>query len=191
MTASLALLAALLVSADDPKAEALRREVARHQGAWAVTSFVREGKASPKELVDSIVRVVEGDHVVWKRDGKSFAGTTVALDPSKDPATIDVTPDGGPSRGERVLGIYQLDGDALTICMADPGRDRPRAFEAPEGSKQTLMTFRRDRKPPRRVRETRRASPRGDGGASHPPDEGRPSFSALASINRRPLALSW
>jgi uncharacterized protein (TIGR03067 family) len=143
VTAPLALLAALLVPADDPEAEALRREVARHQGAWAVTSFVREGKASPKELVASIVRVVEGDHVVWKRDGKSFAGTAVALDPSKDPATIDVIPDGGPSRGERVLGIYKLDGDTLTICMADPGRDRPRAFEAPEGSKQTLMTFRR------------------------------------------------
>jgi uncharacterized protein (TIGR03067 family) len=142
VTTTLSLLAALLAPADD-KADALRREVARHQGTWAVTSFVRDGKASPKELTDSIVRVVEGDHVVWKRDGKRFAGTAVVLDPSKAPRTIDVLPDGGPARGERVLGIYKLDGDTLTICMADAGQPRPLAFEAPNGSKQTLMTFRR------------------------------------------------
>lgn len=143
MTTTLALLAAVLSAADDPKAADRAREVARHQGTWAVTAFIRAGKESPQDLVDSITREVEGDHVVWKRDGKSFAGTTVELDPTKTPATIDVIPDGGPRRGERVLGIYTLDGDTLTICMADAGGSRPRSFEAPAGSKLTLMKFRR------------------------------------------------
>jgi uncharacterized protein (TIGR03067 family) len=124
--------------ADDPKAE---RE--RHQGTWQARSFVSDGVAAPADLVGSIVRVVEGDHVVWKRNGKSFAGTTVELDPSRTPRTLDVIPDGGPMRGERVLGIYRLDGDELTVCMAAPGRDRPKTFEAKSGSGQTLMTFRR------------------------------------------------
>jgi uncharacterized protein (TIGR03067 family) len=132
LTTLLALLAALLTPAD--KADALRREVARHQSTWAVTSFVRNGKVSPKEPTDTIVGVVEGDHVVWKLDGKSFAGTTSVLDPSKSPRTIDVIPDGGPARGERVLGIYKLDREILTICMADAGQPRPSAFEAPRGA---------------------------------------------------------
>jgi uncharacterized protein (TIGR03067 family) len=132
-----------LATADEPKDAALARETARHQGTWQVVSFVREGKESPKELVDSIVRVVEGNHVVWKRDGKSFAGTTVELDPARDPKTIDVIPDGGKTRGEHVLGIYTLDGDTLVICMADAGGQRPTSFEAAAGSKRTLMRFRR------------------------------------------------
>lgn len=143
MTHAIVLLTALLISAGDPKADSLKREVERHQGTWAITSFIRAGKESPKELVDSIVRVVEGDHVVWKRLGKSFAGTTVELDPSKTPQTIDVLPDGGRARGERVLGIYQLDGATLVICMADPGKERPKTFEAPAGSKLTLFRCRR------------------------------------------------
>lgn len=138
-------LALVLPLADDAKA-ANDAEVARHQGTWAVTKFVREGQESPADLVESIVRIVEGDHVVWKRDGKSFAGTKVELDPKGEPKTIDVLPDGGPSFGKRILGIYKLDGDELTICMAEADKPRPKEFRAEAGSGLTLMTFRR--KPP-------------------------------------------
>ena len=77
--------------------------------------------------------------------GKSFAGTTVELDPRKDPKSIDVIPDGGPSRGKRVLGIYKLDGDRLMICMAAPDASRPETFRADNGSGCTLTTFRREK----------------------------------------------
>lgn len=137
------MLLAVPVSAGDSQTDDLKREIERHQGTWAVTSFVRDGKESARDLVDSIVRIVKGDHVVWKRDGKSFAGTTVELDPSQTPKTIDVIPDGGRARGERVLGIYQLDADSLVICMADAGKERPKSFEAPAGGKLTLIKFQR------------------------------------------------
>ena len=55
-------------------------------------------------------------------------------------------PDGGPSRGKHVLGIYRLESDKLTLCMADPGQPRPREFKAEKGSRQTLMIFRRLRR---------------------------------------------
>jgi len=126
---------------DDPATA----ERARHQGTWAVVSLVREGQAASADIVGSIRRVVEEDHVVWRRDGKNFAGTKFEVDPSKTPRAIDLIPDGGPARDRRVLGIYRLDGDDLTICVADPGGPRPSAFEAGTGSKQTLQTFRRVR----------------------------------------------
>ena len=125
---------------DDPD---LQAELARHQGTWEVVSFLREGNEAPKEIAAAITRVVEGDHVVWYRDGKPFAGTTVVLDPSRTPKAIDVIPDGGPQRGKAVLGIYRLDGDELTICMAAPDAPRPKTFSADKGTGQTLMTFRR------------------------------------------------
>ena len=71
--------------------------------------------------------------MVWKRDGKSFAGTTVVLDPGREPEAIDVLPDGGPSRGKRVWGIYKIEKDTLTLCMADADQPRPREFKAEKG----------------------------------------------------------
>lgn len=127
-----------------PDREALKHEQGRHQGTWAVVSFHRDGQETPREITASIKRIVKDDHVVWTRAGKSFAGTTVVLDPTREPKTIDVLPDGGPSRDKRVLGIYRLEGDRLTICMADPDQPRPREFKAEKGSKCTLMTFRRE-----------------------------------------------
>jgi uncharacterized protein (TIGR03067 family) len=124
------------------------RERERHQGTWRVTSFVSDGAEAPPEVAGKMSRVVEGDHVVWKRDGNSFAGTTVELDPARDPKALDVIPDGGKLKGKRVLGIYKLDGDTLTICMAAPDQDRPTVFEAGKGSQRTLMTFKREQPRP-------------------------------------------
>jgi uncharacterized protein (TIGR03067 family) len=124
---------------------ALGAELARQQGVWRTSTSIYNGQEASAETVRSITRTVEKDHVVWKRDGKSFAGTRIVLDPSRDPKAIDVIPDGGPNRDERVLGIYKLEGDRLTICMAAPGKPRPSEFKAEKGNGCTLRTFVREK----------------------------------------------
>jgi uncharacterized protein (TIGR03067 family) len=133
----------LTAAGAQPPAGDIGTELTRHQGVWAVTSFVREGKEAPQDVAHAIVREVKGDHVVWKRDGKNFAGTTVVLDPKAVPHAIDVIPDGGPARDQHVLGIYRLEGDTLTICMADADRPRPTRFEAPPERHQGELAPRR------------------------------------------------
>jgi uncharacterized protein (TIGR03067 family) len=133
-----------VASADD---QAANQELERHQGTWTATSSIYDGQEAPEAIVRSITRTVEKDHVVWKRDGKSFAGTRIELDPSRDPRSIDVIPDGGKDRGERVLGIYKLEDDRLTICMAAPGQPRPKEFKAEKRSGYTLRTFTREKAP--------------------------------------------
>ncbi len=133
---TLALLAALQTSPTKPDPE-----LEKHQGVWKVLGFVREGNDTPKDLLTEMERVVEGDHVVWRRQGKNFAGTTMILDPKADPKTIDLIPDGGRSRGKVVKGIYRWDGDRFVLCNGDPDAPRPTEFSAPKGSRRTLMTF--------------------------------------------------
>lgn len=128
-----------VIYADD----AVHEELKRHQGIWMVTSSTFDGHQAPKEIAGTIRRVVVDDHVVWERNGKRFAGTKIELDATRDPHTINVIPDGGKNRGERVLGIYKLESDRLTICMAAPGQRRPNEFNAEKGSGWTLQTFQR------------------------------------------------
>jgi uncharacterized protein (TIGR03067 family) len=134
---------ALTIRAQEPAS----REIEKHQGTWLASSFRRDGQETPQEIVRTITRTVVKDHVVWKRNGKSFAGTAMVLDPKQSPRAIDVIADGGPFRGKRVLGIYRLDKDRLTICMADADQPRPKDFTAEKGSRQTLMTFTREKPP--------------------------------------------
>lgn len=84
-------------------------ELSRHQGTWSVERSVRNGKEGPPEVMKEIVRIVDGDRVIWKRDGKSFAATTFELDAEAEPKRIDLIPEGGPNRGDRVLGIYRFE----------------------------------------------------------------------------------
>lgn len=123
---------------------ASQRALDRQQGVWRAVSSVREGQAGPPEVIATITRRVEGNHVTWSRDGKTFAGSTIELRPDAIPAAIDVLPDGGAARGERVLGIYRLEGDTLTIAMADAGAPRPTSFESAPGVRVTVQTFRRE-----------------------------------------------
>jgi uncharacterized protein (TIGR03067 family) len=125
--------------------EPASREIDKHQGIWLASSFRRDGQETPQEIVRTITRTVVNDHVVWKRNGKSFAGTSMVLDAAHNPKSIDVIADGGPTRGKRVLGIYRLDNNRLTICMADADQPRPRDFTAEKGSRQTLMIFTREK----------------------------------------------
>jgi uncharacterized protein (TIGR03067 family) len=141
----LAILAASLCATGLADDDAVKKELKRHQGTWIATSSTFDGQKAPEDIVHSIKRIVTDDHVVWQRDGKQFAGTKFVLDSTNEPNTIDVIPDGGRNRGERILGIYKLDRDTLTICMAGPGQPRPKEFKAEKGSGWTLQTFAREK----------------------------------------------
>jgi uncharacterized protein (TIGR03067 family) len=80
------------------------------------------------------------------RDGTALPGPSraYALDPKANPPAIDLTFD--PTMGDRgrLLGVYELKGDTLTICMGNAGQPRPAAFEPGDG--RTLIVLKRVKK---------------------------------------------
>ncbi|QDV35241.1 sigma-70 family RNA polymerase sigma factor [Tautonia plasticadhaerens] len=116
------------------------------RGTWAVASVESQGGESP-----DADQVKKGR---WIFDAKKLSVETAGearkssftLDPDASPKAIDLVPLGGPEneKGKTFLGIYKIEGDSLTICMAAPGAVRPDRFATEQGTGTFLIALRRD-----------------------------------------------
>lgn len=113
-------------AAQPPKDDPAKADLAKLQGEWAVKSItVAEmpllGK-SPEKLD------IAGD-----KFGGLGSDMTIKLDATKTPKEIDLVR--SPS-GQKWMGLYKLDGDTLTLCLAmiEKGKlaeqKRPTDFDA-------------------------------------------------------------
>ena len=68
---------------------------------------------------------------------------TVALDGAVYPLGVDPTGTEGPNLGRTVRAIYEIAGDWMRVCYAIEGPGRPSRFEAGEGERSFLVTYRR------------------------------------------------
>jgi uncharacterized protein (TIGR03067 family) len=123
--------------ADD---DAVKSELKKAEGTWQLVSGVNNGKQIPEDVV-KMIRVVikDGKHSVYFGNESAVKETPFTLDPAKDPKTsTDKLPD-----GREIKGIYKLDDDTLTSCVAEPGKNCPTEFSSKEGSGWTLRVFKR------------------------------------------------
>ena len=109
-------------------AQDAKQEFDKLQGEWTLVSTEVGGKKRPNTVnAVSKLTISENQWVVTYRDFASNARSTIEIDPSKDPKTIDLT-----LRGEEepARGIYKLEGDTLTVCRnALVGGERPKEFK--------------------------------------------------------------
>jgi hypothetical protein len=49
----------------------------------------------------------------------------------------------GQFEGKTMLGIYDLQGDTLRFCFADPGKERPTNFTTKAGDGRTLSVWKK------------------------------------------------
>ncbi len=109
------------------------------EGSWVATAAERDGQTAPRRVLPNITLTIAGDKLTLTDARGRKTTTTFSTDTSKSPATLDAKD----SDGVLTLGIYQLDGDVLTVCIGEPGAARPKSFDGSRGSGQTLATFRR------------------------------------------------
>ena len=146
MRTLVAVLALSLPVAAEPPADAVKKELALMEGEWVMVAGRRDGQALPDEYVktgrrvakDGVSTVTIGDMVVMKNK--------YTIDPSKKPKTIDFEAIEGEVKGQKLHGIYELDGDTLRFCLAPADQGRPTDFTAKEGSGRTMSEWKRAKK---------------------------------------------
>lgn len=100
-------------------------------GKWKVAKVERDGKPEPR-LLGAVRENAGNTYTLTPAKGESVAGT-FSVDTTTTPHTMDMKPGQGRYKGKTLLGVYELKGDTLTICFAEPGQDRPADFASKAG----------------------------------------------------------
>src|SRR5262245_5653058 len=136
----------LLCGGQSPGGEdAAKTELKKLEGVWQITSGEQDGKS-----IDSIKRdevTVSRDNFTVHHDGKVEFTATIQLDPNKKPKAVDLRITSEKHKGKTVLGIYELNGDDLKLCITGAGaKSRPTDFSAKPGSDYLAVVLKREKK---------------------------------------------
>ena len=130
---------ALVLGAPGPK-DPPKKDTDPLLGAWVAETAETGGMALP---VGGMTLEFKADgKVVMADGGKPPEEGRYTADRKKDPPEIDVD---APVAGGKVMtmpGIYKVEGDTLTLCLAAAG-GRPTKFESAAGQAALLLTFKR------------------------------------------------
>lgn len=129
----------------EPVSEEAKKDMKALEGEWSMVSSMVNGMPLPEIFMTDMKLTFKDDEITAMLGPNRALNTKYKLDPAKKPKEIDYQPR-DPSKGKPQLGIYELEGDALKICYAVPGRERPSDFTAKMGSDRTFTSWKKNKK---------------------------------------------
>ena len=106
-----------------------RDEADVFDGTWELLHGQEGGQRLPDALARRARLVVTGGTFSLRMGGDILRGT-FRSGPSGRPGLVDAVVEEGEARGSLVLGLYRMDGGQLWLCLASPGRRRPRDIDS-------------------------------------------------------------
>jgi len=130
----------ILIAADQAPDES-----AKFNGTWLLVRAEQNGITMPKDVLGHSTLTINGNKHTVHLGEDTYEGTH-RFNPTQEPKAYDTTITTGTFKGDKQYGIYKLDGEELTICIAGTGYPRPKEFKAPDGSNDTLTIWKRQSK---------------------------------------------
>jgi uncharacterized protein (TIGR03067 family) len=160
------------------KEDAAKKDLKQLQGKWVMVSCERDGEKLSEEEISTYRRTIKGNKytVTFKAgDGTHELHGTITLDPTKRPKAIDAIRTEGESKGQPMLGIYELGGKTQKVCFAPVGQDRPTEFSSKAGTQHVLTVW-------KRADGQRPVGPKGAGGRDAGPGRNPDKTGEAASV---------
>ena len=118
--------------APDKKNHVVQEEMAKLEATYSCVSTEQGSEKGDPEQLKKLKLVVKDKKWTVYINDKVSTSATFTIDPTKKPRTIDLTGTMGGDKGKKYLGIYELNGNELKLCIGDP-KNRPTKFEAKKG----------------------------------------------------------
>jgi uncharacterized protein (TIGR03067 family) len=112
------------------------------EGDWHFAALEIDGAAVPAAALRASRILFDGDRFRTESPEANYDGV-FTIDVEADPPRIDIEFVEGPEAGQSCFGIYELDGDRLTLCLGLVGSTRPKGFSTKKGSGHALERLRR------------------------------------------------
>lgn len=113
------------------------------EGAWNLVGLEQGGaKQSEADLKGSTLTFKENRYIF--KIGKETEEGTFKVDSSKKPNTLDLAITTGEDKGKQQLGLVEITGDTLKICVDVPGAtNRPKELKSPASTNVLLFVFKK------------------------------------------------
>lgn len=138
----LLLLSPIPAAAADKKDDAIKDAMAKLEGTYTCIMTETDGMKGDADRVKRLKLVVKDKKWTVYFDNKVSTLATFTIDPTKKSKTIDLTGTMGGDKGVKYLGIYELDGDDLKLCIGD-AKSRPKVFDGKKGSGRQFEVWKR------------------------------------------------
>jgi uncharacterized protein (TIGR03067 family) len=138
-------LIALSIAADAPKD---KKAEDAFQATWKAAAIEYNGENVLGDSVKDLKVTITGDRFTVMGDApeiERYGKFTFKIDPKATPATIDLTFQRGEDKGITLMGLYQLKGDELTLCISLTPKERPKELKSEEGSNVVRAVFKKDK----------------------------------------------
>ncbi len=116
------------------------RDLATLQGTWRPVSMEMDGKLLPDERIKKIRLTIKGEKFTFDNGEDSHEGL-YKIDPSHDPAQLNIEITRGDEKGKVYLVIYKFEKRQMIQCMEVSNEKRPRDFTGRAGSGNLLEVW--------------------------------------------------
>ena len=112
-----------------------RKKPTKLKGKWSAVSIKHGGQSAPDEFLKDFKFTFEEKTYTNVVNDDVIEEGEYTIDDSKSPKTIDFDIKKGQDEGKKQIGIFKIEGDKMTIVIAEAGeKDRPNSFKVEEGS---------------------------------------------------------